>query len=62
VLGQLDGSESQEKHVLHLLKTRYSSRDLTQFKERNKVIASLIRKGFSFSIIRKVINTDDDDN
>jgi regulatory protein len=60
VLGQLEGSESQEKHVLHLLKTRYSSRDLSQFKERNKVIASLIRKGFSFSVIRKVINTDED--
>lgn len=34
-----------------LLQTRYKTRDLTVFKERQKVIASLIRKGFSFEDI-----------
>lgn len=35
-----------------LLKTRYKTRDFTVFKERQKVIASLIRKGFSFEDIQ----------
>lgn len=42
---------SSLKHIEHLLKTRYASRDLSQFKEKQKVIAALMRKGFSFAEI-----------
>lgn len=35
-----------------LLKGRYRSKDLTQFKEKAKVVGSLLRKGFSYDLIQ----------
>lgn len=56
-LSALDNSELQEQRIHHLLETRYRSRDLTDIKSREKVIASLMRKGFSFHEIQNVIKT-----
>lgn len=38
----------------HLMKSRYRSKDLTDYKTRQKVIASLARKGYTFDQIQKV--------
>ncbi len=44
--------EEELQAIQHLLKTKYRSKDLTQYKNRQKVIASLIRKGYSFDQIQ----------
>lgn len=50
-------SISQQKESLKkLLETRYRQRDLSNFREKQKVIASLIRRGFELSLIIEVIN------
>lgn len=48
-LDKQDDAELRAGRIRHLLTTRYRSRDLADYKERQKVIAALIRKGFSFS-------------
>lgn len=53
----LEGFETDHKQrIQHLLDTRYRNRDLSDFHTREKVIASLIRKGFSFSDIKEVFS------
>jgi regulatory protein len=41
--------------IHHLLKTRYRSKDLTQYKSRQKVIAALVRKGYTFDQIQAAL-------
>ena len=41
----------QKDQIEHLLKTRYKSRNLGDFKEKQRVIAALMRKGFDFEQI-----------
>jgi regulatory protein len=41
----------QKALITSLLKSRYAKKNLSDFKERQKVIASLMRKGFDFSAI-----------
>lgn len=48
--------ENAEESIAYLLKTRYRSRDLTDFHERQKVIASLMRKGFPFDLIKSQLD------
>lgn len=50
-LGEVD----QAEQIKHLLKTRYSKRNLADGKERQKVIAALLRRGFSWDAIQGVI-------
>jgi regulatory protein len=45
------GIEDEGDAIRHLLETRYHSKDLSDFKIRQKVIASLMRKGFKYSSI-----------
>jgi regulatory protein len=48
--------EEQEKEgILHLLRTRYRSKDLSEYKTKQKVFASLMRKGFAFENIQNVL-------
>lgn len=47
--------DEEKQAILHLLKTRYRSRDLTDAKEKQKVIASLIRKGYSYEQILELL-------
>jgi regulatory protein len=49
-LGEVD----QEGQIKHLLKTRYGKRDLTDAQEKQKVIAALFRRGFSWDTIQKI--------
>lgn len=48
----LDNGNARRERITHLLATRYRNRDLSDFRSREKVITSLIRKGFSLSDIR----------
>lgn len=47
--------EQEVEAVRKLLQTKYRSKDLTQPKERQKVIASLLRKGYSFDVVRQAL-------
>ncbi len=47
--------ELQQAQLLYLLKSKYKSRDLTDYKQKQKVIASLLRKGFDFEQILKAM-------
>jgi regulatory protein len=48
--GAWDG-EKQKGCIESLLKSRYGKRNLADYKERQKVISSLVRKGFDLSIV-----------
>lgn len=41
--------------ISQLLNTRYRHKDLTQHKERDKVIAALMRKGFTYDQIKRTM-------
>lgn len=43
------------QQIRDLLETKYKNRDLSDFKEKNKVIASLIRRGFTFEQVFNVL-------
>ncbi len=47
--------ENEKQAILKLLKTRFRTRDLSIYKEKQKVIASLLRRGFDFALIIDVI-------
>lgn len=47
--------EDEETAIRHLLQNRYRSRDMRDPRERQKVIASLARRGFSFATIQKIL-------
>ncbi len=53
----LDDDDKRREQIHTLLTTRYRNRDLTQYLEREKVIAALVRKGYIASEIRDVIET-----
>ena len=55
-LEKLQDNGDQNADIQKLLKTRYRNRDLSNSKERQKVIGSLIRKGFEFNHIISVLN------
>ena len=55
VLQSLDNAESQKDRVLHLLNTRFRSKDLSDYHTKEKVFASLIRKGFPLSEIHSAL-------
>lgn len=51
----LDGEVDDSSAVRQLLDTRYRSRNLSDPRERQKVIASLMRRGFSLDVILNTI-------
>ncbi|MEI8365282.1 MAG: RecX family transcriptional regulator [Parachlamydiaceae bacterium] len=58
--GSWDASE--QKAMIHqLLQTRFSKRDLSDPKERKKVAASLVRRGFDLSLIFRCLSCKNDD-
>ncbi|HRD54981.1 MAG TPA: regulatory protein RecX [Parachlamydiaceae bacterium] len=54
-LGREDSKEERKARIVRLLATRYKSRELKDFKERQKVVASLVRKGFSYEEVLEEI-------
>lgn len=51
----LESSQDEKQIVQELLNTKYARKDLKDFKQRKKVTDSLMRKGFSYEIIRCMI-------
>ena len=45
------GAAEQTPLILQLLKSRYAKRNLSDFKERQKVVAALVRRGFDVTVI-----------
>lgn len=52
---QVQDSSSQRDNIKRLLVKKYRSRNLKDPRERQKVIASLLRKGFDFSEIKNIL-------
>lgn len=48
--------DTQRASIQRLMTTRYARRNLTDYKERQKVIASLIRRGFSLEHCKVIID------
>jgi len=48
--------QTQQQLIFRMLETRYRNRNLKDFRERQKVIAALIRKGFSMEDILSVFD------
>lgn len=48
----------QGEQIASLLKGKYRTRDLSDFKERQKVIASLVRRGFELPVILSTLSID----
>lgn len=55
VVARLDNQDSLEG-VLKLLSSKYKARNLQDFKEKQKVIAALMRKGFDFETINQAFS------
>jgi regulatory protein len=55
VVEQWRNPDEEKQVIKKLLQTKYRSKDLTQYKERQKVMASLGRKGYPFDQIRQVL-------
>lgn len=53
-----DRSETH-KSIQHLLKTKYKNRNLADYREKQKVFASLARKGFDMDAIKTALNLND---
>lgn len=49
------GEAAQLSAIKQLLKTRYHKRNLSDFKEKQKVVAALARRGFDFSLIMEAL-------
>lgn len=50
----LDDDDPQER-LRQLIATKYANRDLSDFKEKQKVVAALARKGYSFDDILNIL-------
>ncbi len=51
-----DADNSQNDQIKRLLETRYRNRNLKDFKEKQKVIGSLMRRGFSLESINQAVD------
>src|SRR5207253_3042304 len=49
--------DAQKGKIQRLLGTKYRNKNLSDFKEKQKVIASLIRKGFDYEEITQVLQS-----
>jgi regulatory protein len=55
-LQEMMDDEVQKEGIQKLLSTRYRSKDLQDRRERDKVIAALVRRGYSLDVIFSVFN------
>lgn len=55
ILANLVTHEDQEKAIKRLMNTRFRSKDLRDFKERQKVFGALMRKGFNPDLIKEIL-------
>lgn len=58
-------TDDQKHSIKQLLSKRYRMRNLSDFKERKKVVAALVRRGFDLSLVLDLVGKDhgsDEDN
>ncbi|MBA3957945.1 MAG: regulatory protein RecX [Parachlamydiaceae bacterium] len=55
ILESSDNPEACQERIAKLVATRYRTRDLTDYHEREKVIAALMRKGFNLDDVQAVL-------
>lgn len=60
LLRESQSTQDQKASIAHLLATRYRTRNLEDFRERKKVVASLVRRGFDLSDVLALVNNGDD--
>lgn len=53
--------EQQPDQIRRLLQTTYKNRNLSLYREKQKVIAALVRKGYDLNVILSVIKTGDEE-
>ena len=54
-------AEEELRAIQHLMQTRYRLKNLTDYKTRQKVFASLMRKGFAYEQVKAALNNLDVD-
>lgn len=54
------GEEVQMDAIVALLNSKYKKKNLGDFKEKQKVVASLARRGYDFSLILKALKIDNE--
>ncbi len=54
-LEEVDTQDVEKEQVLRLIQTRYRSRNLLDYKEREKTIGALVRRGYGVNLVREVI-------
>jgi regulatory protein len=55
LLSELDSESTHTDSIKNLLETRYKTKNLSDFRERQKVVLSLLRRGFSLESIQSSI-------
>ncbi len=48
--------EDQKEGIQRILQTRFRSKDLSDFNERQKVFGALVRKGYDFEIVKEIVD------
>ncbi|MBA3816234.1 MAG: RecX family transcriptional regulator, partial [Parachlamydiaceae bacterium] len=61
LLRESQTDEKQRAAIKQLLTTRYRSRNLKDFREKRKVVSSLIRRGFDLSLILDILGDEEAD-
>ena len=56
-LESFSNEDKQKESIMLLLNTKYKKRDLSDFKEKQKVVASLIRRGFDYELVLAQLNS-----
>jgi regulatory protein len=54
-LEETDDGEAQRDQIFRLISTRYRARNLLDYREREKTIGALIRRGYDVNLVREVI-------
>lgn len=55
ILERFQDPDQEKQKILRLLQTRHRSKDLQDPADKRKVVASLMRKGFSFDLIKSAL-------
>lgn len=50
-----DSEEIQKEQILRLIQTKYKNRNLQDFKEKEKTIGALARRGYDLSLVKEII-------
>lgn len=53
--------EDSSTQIRNLLETRYRTRNLNDYREREKTISALIRRGYTIDVIKQAMNRDEDE-